>query len=149
MKDLLEDIFIYNKIIIFNLFGFFRDINNFFYLRKSFKEISKNYVWQQKKFRLDWIGFGYGVFNYDEEFFKFPPEYQKHIITNDMQFLFEDFEKYNFLEILTLRQERIVIGGEETYSVLIYFRPIFYYISKWNVINTFILSLIFIYLFLF
>jgi hypothetical protein len=97
---------------------------------------------------LDWIGMGYGVFNYDEEFFKLANEHQKGVIISDMKFLFDDFEKYNFVEILTLKQERIVIDGEETYSILIYFRPIFYYTSFWNVINTLILS-VFIYLFIF
>ncbi len=148
MKDLMEDIFIYNKFIILNFFGFFRDLTTFLYLRKSFKKIAKGSEWEAKKFRLDWIGMGYGVFNYDDEFFKLTNEYQKGIIINDLKFLFDDFEKYNFVEILTLKQERVVIDGEDTFSILIYFRPIFYYTSFWNVINTLILS-VFIYLFIF
>jgi hypothetical protein len=146
MKDLFEDILIYNKFIIINFFGFFRDIINFLYLRKSFKKIAQGSIWKDKKFRLDWVGMGYGVFNYDEQFFELSNEHQKGVIISDLKFLFDDFEKYNFIEILTLKQERVVIDGEYTFSILIYFRPIFYYTSFWNVINTLFLS-VFIYLY--
>jgi hypothetical protein len=148
--ELLKDIFIYNKFIIFNFLGFINDIENYLYLREKFKGLSNlSNVWREKRFRVDWFGLGYGVLNYDEEFFTMADEYQRKMIVSDLRDLFMEFETLNFYEILTLKQKRIVIDGEITNSILIYFRPIFYYTSKWNIINTLILIFSLIYFLIF
>lgn len=138
--ELIKDIFIYNKFLIFNFLGVYQDLKNYFEIVNGFKEMSKKDFWIVKSFRIDWIGMAYGVLSYDDSFFKeLDYENQRRVIIRDMAVFFRELDTLNFNEILKYQQKRLKFQGEDTNSILVYFRPIFYFTSKWNVFNTLIL----------
>jgi hypothetical protein len=138
--DSLKDFFYWNSIFIINIFGVFKDIKNYFYLRRSIKKISKTKIWKSLKFKRDWYGMPYTAINYNEEFFDLDFETRKKFVVRDIAQLFKLFEEYNFWEILTLKIERI--DEKEVYAVRVWFRPIFYFISFKNFFLTVILILL-------
>lgn len=137
-----SNFFYWNSIFIINIFGVVKDFRNYFYVRKNVKKISKLKFWKDMKFRIDWFGMPYTVINYNEEFFELNTDYQKKIIIRDLAKLFKEFEEYDFWELLTLKNERVVEDGVTYNAVLVYFRPMFYFISLRNIIWTILLILL-------
>lgn len=139
----LKDFFYWNSTFIINIFGVFKDIRNYLYLRKSIKKISKTKIWKSLKFRMDWYGMPYTAINYTPDFFDLDFETRKKFVVRDIAELFKLFEEYDFWEIITLKTERI--DEEGVFAMRVWFRPIFYFISFKNFFSTLILILLMTY----
>lgn len=148
MKNFLRDLFIYNSFIVFNVYGILVDI--FYYIKaiKTFKLLKKK---QYEKFTLktDWIGMGYLVINYGENFFDDLTEYQQEMwIFNDIAKLNEDIAKADLLDSLKNKYRLITIDGEPTSSIEVEYKPYFYHISFWILLRSIIVYTgLFIFLF--
>lgn len=139
----LKDFFYWNSTFIINIFGVFKDIKNYLYLRRSFKKLSKTKIWKDLKLRLDWYGMPYTAINYTKDFFDLDAGSQKRYVVRDFAKLFKEFESYDFWEILTLKIERI--DEKDVYALRVWFRPIFYFLSLKNFLLTLILLFLILY----
>lgn len=137
MKKFLRKQLFENSLIMFNLSGVFRDLQNYFYSRKNIKKFKSKPFWTKLNLRYDWLGMPYTVLNYDDEFFEeLDDTNQGRIILRDLALLLKEFSTFNSHEIIQMKTKRIKMNGEETNSLLIYFRPIFYYITFKNTFFT-------------
>lgn len=140
-SNFIKKQFIFNSIIIFNIVGVFRDFSNYFYSRKNIKKFTEKTFWEVLKLRLDWFGMPYTVLNYEDEFFQEISETgQKHVILRDIAPLIREFNSFESYDIIQLKQKRL--KGDASNSILIYFRPVFYFITLKNIIFTSILGYI-------
>lgn len=143
MKNFLKKHFLENSLIIFNLSGVFRDIQNYFYSRKNIKKFKSKPFWNKLNLRLDWLGMPYTVLNYNDEFFEELNDIEQgRIILRDLAPLFKEFSTFNSFEIVEMKKKRIKLEGKEINAILIYFRPIFYYITLKNIFFTSLLGYI-------
>lgn len=144
----LKDIFYYNQYVIFNPFGVLRDIKNYRYIIKVMKQIRVRKFWKELRVRLNWFGMPYLVLNVGEEyadFFEMPEEAQKAVIVKSLRLLFDEFTANDLNDILSMKMEQIEVNGELIESILVYFKPIFYFTRKSNVILTILLIFGYIY----
>lgn len=139
--NLFKSIFVYNKLAIFNFYGVYRDFSNLFYSGKCFKDFSRTDIYLDNKGRLDWLNHPYFVLNLDEEFFKLTEPAQFNLMVNRYAPIFNVLTEYAIFDITTFKIKRIKLDSKYTNSILIYFRPVFYYTSVKNLL----LSLIFYY----
>lgn len=146
----LQSVIYYNNFIILNIVGVYKDINNFFYIRKSFKEIRELDDFKAMKFRFDWIGRPYTVINFSEDFFtQYEIDLQKNMLIAELAPIFKIFSNYEFFDILILEQKRILdVDKTPTNGVLVYFRQKFWFTSRLNIFLTTLTILILTYFYL-
>lgn len=143
--DFLRDFFYYNSFLIFNPFGVIQDLRNYFYMRSIMKKLRTKKYWRELPMRLNWWKMPYTVLNMNEEFFNLPEKMQQDMVVERLQSVFEDFTYHGFNDILALKMEQIELRGELIDSILVYFKPIYYFTSLRNIILTSIVILGFIY----
>lgn len=140
----LFSVLYYNNLIILNVYGVYKDIDNYFYIRRCLDKVKKTEVWKNLKFRMDWIGRPYMVMNFQPEFFEqAEPAYQEYMIVAELSPMFKELGQYDLVDILSLKQKRIIdTDGTPTNGVLIYFKPVFYFTSFFNIITTLITAIL-------
>lgn len=137
MKEFLRNQFIYNSIIIFNVFGVYRDIKDYFYSKRNLSKFKTKPFWKKLKCRMDWLGMPYLVLNFKESFFtELTPDEQSKKILMEISLIIKELSLFHSYEILTIKQKRIRKYGKDTNSILVYFRPVFYFISLKNIFFT-------------
>lgn len=139
LKRIFTSLFIENYLFIFNIFAVFRDINNYFYSLNRIHSFKNKKWWAGQKWRIDWLGMPYTVINYKDEFFESTVQQQKTILHADVIHILKEMQDNNMSEIVSFKYKHIFLKGNPTSGILVFFRPIFWYVSIRNLIGTGIL----------
>lgn len=137
--NILKSIFIYNYLFIINIFGVFTDIKNYVYALDVNKKLKQKKFWSDKNtsgWKLDWFGMPYTVLTYTDKFYEQPEHFQRVAIIRDLAPIMQEYNEFNCYEIVKLKQKRLKYKGDDSLSILIYYRPIFYYFGWFNITTT-------------
>jgi hypothetical protein len=129
----------------FRIFGVIRDVNNFFFIKRTCKKESiDSPIWSRNNLRIDWIGRIYTVINLPPEVTEskdLPKEYWPAYMIDQTKGLNEYLTQLNLSEIII--PEYQLLDG--TTSYLLVYKPYFRDLSWWWIFSRiFIWTAIFI-----
>ena len=121
----------------FRIFGVIRDINNFFFLKRTTKKESVDSpIWARNKLRVDWVGRIYTVVNLPPEVTEskdLPKEYWPAYMIDQTKGLNEYLTSLNLAEII-IPEYKLLDG---TTSYLLFYKPYFRDLTwKWVITRT-------------
>lgn len=127
------------------IFGVLKDIINYFTILRFIRKNKDTKDWKFFKFRSDWIGRIYTVINLTKDEFNEPEDVRQIRLIEHLAPMTEYFANHNMSEILRLKLKQI----PNTYSYLVLFLPMFYYLNfKYIFIRISVIAII-IYLYFF
>lgn len=126
------------------IFRVFRELLNYFFIKRVIKHNSKSEKWNELKLRHGWFGTIYTVINLPPEVFESEEPYHRVFVLEKIKPISDYFASLNLLEIVTVRLEKIdklpgvdMKEDEQICAFLVRFIPLYRdltwsWIIKWS-----------------
>ena len=107
------------------LFRIFKEINNYYFIKKVIKKNKNTEEWKKHKLQIGYFGVVYSVVNLPPEVYESEPQYYQIYVLEQLKPINEYLASLNLQEVITLHVEDICNKSNGIYAFGIKYVPLF------------------------
>ena len=124
------------------IFNIFREINNYFFIKKTIRKNKNTDAWKKHNLRVGYFGIIYTVINLPPEVYESEEQYYQLYVIEQLKPINEYLAALNMQEVVTLRIENKCDKENGVFAFGVKYYPLFRDLTLWWIIKWTTLSFV-------